>query len=194
MKEPHERASGDDRDDGLKAVRDAARAGRISGIDADHRIQQIKAARTIGELDIHTRDLRDVPPPAPPRFQPPAGRPAGPPPVTPPESSAGMPREGRPPGPGRTVPPPDYRPGLPTRQQMHPGARFGRPGRPPLRKSPASPLRIAVIVFIGVMAVAILVPLAIALLSVFALSAVDDGDGRSPGSEPSPSHSSVLTP
>jgi Domain of unknown function (DUF1707) len=69
------RAKDKDRDAALKQINDAAARGQIVAADREKRIQEVKAAQTVGELELLTRGLAAAPAAA-------AGTPAGPPPVS----------------------------------------------------------------------------------------------------------------
>jgi hypothetical protein len=103
-----QRAKDRDRDDAIRVIEAAAARGQIIDADKQKRIQEVKAAGTVGEIEIITRGLAapepaaTAPPvvPVPPMVSPPAPpvnptfQPYSPPttpPVTEPEVSAGPP-------------------------------------------------------------------------------------------------------
>lgn len=64
MSSPDERASGSARSEASKVVEEALRSGRIVQADHDMRLDQIRRAQTMQEIDLQVRDLRNRPVPA----------------------------------------------------------------------------------------------------------------------------------
>lgn len=58
---PDERARDDDRDDAIKVVEAALKSGRIIQADRDKRVDELRQAQTMQDIDIIVRDLRQVP-------------------------------------------------------------------------------------------------------------------------------------
>ncbi len=83
MTTPDERADGSARNAAIKTVEQALKSGRIVQADHDMRVQQLRSAQTMQELDLVVRDLRapgatpppTFPPVAPPTGQQPGGQP-----------------------------------------------------------------------------------------------------------------------
>lgn len=61
MSSPDERPSGSARSDATKVVEEALRSGRIVQADHDMRIDQIRRAQTVQEIDLQVRDLQSRP-------------------------------------------------------------------------------------------------------------------------------------
>jgi hypothetical protein len=73
---PDERADSSARNAAIKTVEQALKSGRIVQADHDMRVQQLRSAQTMQELDLVVRDLRAPGATAPPTF-PPVGPPTG---------------------------------------------------------------------------------------------------------------------
>ena len=58
MTSPDERARGQDRDAAIETVEAALKSGRIVQVDHDKRIDEIRAAQTMQDIDMQVRDLR----------------------------------------------------------------------------------------------------------------------------------------
>ena len=56
-----QRAKDKDRDDAIRVIEDAAARGRIIDADKDKRIQEVRAAGTVGEIELITRGLAAAP-------------------------------------------------------------------------------------------------------------------------------------
>jgi hypothetical protein len=74
---PDGRADNRDRNDAVKVVEEALKAGRIVQADRDMRVSQLEHAQTMQDIDLVVRDLRAAPPAAPPTIAPVPGMPPG---------------------------------------------------------------------------------------------------------------------
>lgn len=77
MSTPDGRADNKDRHDAVKLVEDAVKAGRIVQADHDMRVDQLKRAQTMQDIDLVVRDLRAPAPTAPTTIAPVPGIPTG---------------------------------------------------------------------------------------------------------------------
>ena len=90
MTSPDERPDNSARNDAIKLVDEALKAGRIVQADHDMRVDQVRGAQTMQELDLQVRDLRAPGPAAPPTVAPVPPTPTGQPGV-----GAGQPPAGQ---------------------------------------------------------------------------------------------------
>src|SRR5262245_7785572 len=74
---PDERASNAARNAAIKQVEEALRSGRIVQADHDMRIDQLREAQTMQDIDLHIRDLQTPPPAEPPAIAPVPPTPTG---------------------------------------------------------------------------------------------------------------------
>ncbi len=74
---PDERADNDARNAAIKTVEEALKSGRIVQADHDMRVQQLRAAQTMQDVDLAVRDLRAPVPSAPTTFAPVPPTPTG---------------------------------------------------------------------------------------------------------------------
>jgi hypothetical protein len=88
---PDGRADNSERNDAVKLVDDALKAGRIVQADHDMRVAQLKGAQTMQDIDTVVRDLRAVAPAAPPTIAPVPGMPYGQQPSVSVPTAAGQP-------------------------------------------------------------------------------------------------------
>jgi hypothetical protein len=78
---PDERADNSARNDAIKTVEQALKSGRIVQADHDMRVEQLRGAQTMQDIDLAVRDLRAPAPAAPPTIAPMAPTPTGQPPA-----------------------------------------------------------------------------------------------------------------
>ena len=81
MTTPDERADNSARNDAIKTVEQALKSGRIVQADHDMRVEQLRGAQTMQDIDLAVRDLRAPAPAAPPTSAPMAATPPGQPPA-----------------------------------------------------------------------------------------------------------------
>ena len=81
MTTPDERADNSARNDAIKTVEQALKSGRIVQADHDMRVEQLRGAQTMQDIDLAVRDLRAPGPAAPPTIAPMAPTPTGQPPA-----------------------------------------------------------------------------------------------------------------
>jgi hypothetical protein len=74
---PDERADNSARNAAIKTVEQALKSGRIVQADHDMRVEQLRGAQTMQEIDLAVRDLRAPGPAAPPTIAPMAPTPTG---------------------------------------------------------------------------------------------------------------------
>jgi hypothetical protein len=78
---PDERADNSARNDAIKTVEQALKSGRIVQADHDMRVEQLRGAQTMQDIDLAVRDLRAPAPAAPPTVAPMAPTPTCQPPA-----------------------------------------------------------------------------------------------------------------
>jgi hypothetical protein len=78
---PDERADNSARNDAIKTVEQALKSGRIVQADHDMRVEQLRGAQTMQDIDLAVRDLRAPAPAAPATIAPMAPTPTGQPPA-----------------------------------------------------------------------------------------------------------------
>jgi len=78
---PDERADNSARNAAIKTVEQALTSGRIVQADHDMRVEQLRGAQTMQDIDLAVRDLREPVPGAPPTIAPVAPTPMGQPPA-----------------------------------------------------------------------------------------------------------------
>ena len=81
MTTPDERADNSARNAAIKTVEEALKSGRIVQADHDMRVEQLRGAQTMQEIDLAVRDLRAPGTAAPPTIAPMAPTPTGQPPA-----------------------------------------------------------------------------------------------------------------